>query len=536
MIASGTNGTCTWTISDAGELSIRPTSGNSGYLLSGWMLTNWPWQDYAEEVRSAVFSGSIYFYKEQLSGQPIETGNAQYLFEVIDRFIVSETQYSNLTSITGFGSLKNLVDISEMFGGCTALTTLDLSSLDTTNVTRLSGMFSGCNLLSSVTFGNLFSTDNVENYENPFFGKGTNTTNGIIVQSDADFMKLTASQRAGTWERGVAPSYSAVAFRTAGGVPDTSGEDVEIDVTWATDASTTTRTLKIYKKLSSTASYPSTPIVTQNLIGDSGITPITILNVGDEAYDFKVTFYDGVNTFIAFPTIQSNVRLITIDEKGRVECGDYGGNLKSIFDIFYPVGSYYETSLPNAIPSGESTPTDTDLANLGTTWFNPKYAWGGEWSLETAGLVHVSGATNHAKYPVSSTYTDANNGAGKKQDGDKDAIIPYHNHTATGGAVNEKDAITITSSGDHSHNGTRRPIMTTKTSGSAAFVGSETTGSDTSSTRVTRSDSMGTHTHSVPKHTHGFTQPTISYAGDPDNTLDANMQPYINVYRWHRTA
>ena len=317
-IASGTCGTCTWIISDAGELSIGPTSGNSGYLLSELIETSWPWQDYAEEVRSAVFSGSIYFYRKQWSGQqPIETGEAQHLFAVLDGLVLSERRYSNLTSITGFGSLKNLTNVSSMFEGCTALTTLDLSSLDTTNVTKMARMFYNCNLLSSVTFGNLFSTENAQGSE-PYFGKGTNTTNGIIVQNDSGFMKLTASQRAGTWERGVAPTYSAVAFRTAGGVPDTSGEDVEIDVTWATDASTTTRALKVYKKLSSTTSYPSTADVTRNLSGNSGIESITLANVGSEAYDFKVEFYDGTNTFIAFPAVIANKDLVTLDQSGNL--------------------------------------------------------------------------------------------------------------------------------------------------------------------------------------------------------------------------
>lgn len=316
-IASGTCGTCTWIISDAGELSIGPTSGNSGYLLSELIGTIWPWQDYAEEVRSAVFSGSIYFYRKQWSGQPIETGEAQSLFAVFDDLISSERRYSNLTSITGFGSLKNLTNVSSMFGGCTALTTLDLSSLDTTNVTKMTAMFHNCDLLSSVKFGSLFSTENAQGSE-PYFGKGTNTTNGIIVQRDSDFMKLTASQRAGTWERGVAPSYSAVAFRTAGGVPDTSGEDVEIDVTWATDASTTARTLKVYKKLSSTTSYPSTAEVTRTLSGNSGIESITLANVGSEAYDFKVEFYDGTNTFIAFPAVIANKDLVTLDQSGNL--------------------------------------------------------------------------------------------------------------------------------------------------------------------------------------------------------------------------
>ena len=319
-IASGTCGTCTWTISDTGKLSIRPTSGNSGYLLAEAILPNWPWQDYAEEIKSAEFRGSISFYTKQFGGQPVETGDASDLFHVWTS-ASTDAKYNQLTSITGFGSLKNLTRIARMFYGCTTLVSLDLTDLDTTNVRDMSVMFLDCDLLSSVKFGSLFSTENAQDPKAslyPSFGKGTNTTNGIIVQRDSDFLKLTASQRAGTWERGVAPTYSAVAFRTAGGVPDTSGEDVEIDVTWATDASTTARTLKVYKKLSSTTSYPSTADVTRNLSGNSGIESITLANVGSEAYDFKVEFYDGTNTFIAFPAVIANKDLVTLDQSGNL--------------------------------------------------------------------------------------------------------------------------------------------------------------------------------------------------------------------------
>ena len=51
----------------------------------------------------------------------------------------------------------------------------------------------------------------------------------------------------------------------------------------------------------------------------------------------------------------------TVDWRGRIECGDRNGVLKSIFDIFYPVGSYYDTS------------------NL---YFNPNDSLVGTWSSE----------------------------------------------------------------------------------------------------------------------------------------------------------
>ena len=52
--------------------------------------------------------------------------------------------------------------------------------------------------------------------------------------------------------------------------------------------------------------------------GNSGTTDVTITDVGDDAYDFKVEFYDGTNTYIAFPSVQSNIRLVTIDTTGNV--------------------------------------------------------------------------------------------------------------------------------------------------------------------------------------------------------------------------
>lgn len=46
----------------------------------------------------------------------------------------------------------------------------------------------------------------------------------------------------------------------------------------------------------------------------------------------------------------------------------------NVIDMFYPVGSYYETS--------DST-------------FNPNTTWGGTWVLETEGQVHVSAGENY---------------------------------------------------------------------------------------------------------------------------------------------
>lgn len=344
-IASGTSGTCTWTISDEGTLTVRPTSGTSGYFVRNWWeLGRPPWSAYYSRIKNVTLEGNIRIYSKQLSDTPIETGDARGLFAP---HLQEDTQaVSNIETVSGLGSLKGITDASFMFfccakltdldlsgfdtsavtdigalfESCSALETLDLSNFDTRNVTGAYYLFAGCSFLSEVTFGSNFDLS-LTLHDNDYktdFGKGTNTTNGIIVQNDEDFARLTAAQRTGTWERGVAPMYEVEAYRMSQGSPDEGGDDVRINVTWATDASTSTRTLTIYQKQNSDPTYPATAIVTRTLTGNSGIEEITIEDIGSEAYDFKVQFYDGTNTFIAFPSVQSNIELVTIDPEGNV--------------------------------------------------------------------------------------------------------------------------------------------------------------------------------------------------------------------------
>lgn len=129
-----------------------------------------------------------------------------------------------------------------------------------------------------------------------------------------------------------------------------------------------------------------------------------------------------------------------------------------ILDMFYPVGSYYETS---------------DIT------FNPNVAWGGTWSLETAGQVHVSAGTGYA---VSGALTNKSDGGESKHKLTVDEM-PSHRHER-GGWWRD--------SGGSSH---------------AGYNYQSSLKSDTAYT--------------------GYTG-----GGQAHN----NMQPYIVVKRWHRTA
>ena len=436
-IAGGTCGTCTWSISDTGALTVAPTSGSSGYLVHGFVATNisrWPWGEYANRITSASFSGSVRSCYEMFT--VTEDGKFSYMFEGCTAL----ASVSGLSSLTGATDLRHMFsgctsltsvnlgglnasdvdDMGYMFQGCTSLSSIDfggidtgavkrmdymfrgctslasvnLSALDTSAVTNMDSMFNGCSsltsvnlggldtgsvtdmdsmfcrcssltsldlspldtsavedmfymfygtdLLTAVTFGPSFAVPPVEsqsiNHRTHFVQSGkscANLSNGITVTSDEVFANLTNADRAGTWDRGVDATFSATATRTTGGQADEDGESVTIAVTYATDSQEPDRTLRVYMKAASDASYSSTATATRELSGDSGTATVTISNVGDAAYDFRVEFYDGESTFVAFPSVQSNIRLVEFDKSGNVNI--VSGMLKLAGEDAFPL-------------------------------------------------------------------------------------------------------------------------------------------------------------------------------------------------------
>ena len=173
-------------------------------------------------------------------------------------------------------------------------------------------------------------------------------------------------------------------------------------------------------------------------------------------------------------------------------------------DFRYPKGSYYETFLPN-LPDGITDPaniTDTHLATLGDDWFNPNFAWGGTWVLETEGQVHVSAGTN---YIVNGAPTNTSDG-GESTHALSLEEMPAHNHNSRA------------LSGSHR-------TMSNNSSGSGIV-----SISNPSIDRAypSKGSAMGAVTFTVDAtHTHDT---------QGSGTAHNNMQPYIVVYRWFRTA
>lgn len=160
----------------------------------------------------------------------------------------------------------------------------------------------------------------------------------------------------------------------------------------------------------------------------------------------------------------------------------FTGN-KAALDFYHPVGSYFETS---------------DIS------FNPNKAWGGTWVLEEEGLVHIGAGENYAV-------------------GD------------TGG----EDEVTLTTSEipAHTHgNKSLKAGFSGRRSGANEAVShwaqqnATVTQSSSSGTTTTASGTANKHTDVVMfdlSHEHS------SVGGGQAHN---NMQPFVVVNRWHRTA
>ena len=109
--------------------------------------------------------------------------------------------------------------------------------------------------------------------------------------------------------------------------------------------------------------------------------------------------------------------------------------------------------------------------------------------------------------------------------GSKDAIVVSHTHTVSGSTSGAGTGISINGVGDHAHYYER--------AGSPQAPGGG--GSGVSYNNGATTGGGGAHTHSVndPSHAHSFSGTTSSTGSSGTN---ANIQPYIVVKMWTRTA
>lgn len=146
-VANGTWGTCPWDISDDGVLTVYPGVGANYGKVS-------PWYDHGASVKKVVF-------RSNSSQKVIAPSSVSFLLSGASRSM-KEVDLSGLDT-------SNVTDMSNMFDACEALTSLDVSSLNTSNVTDMWGMFAGCSALSSLNLSG-FNTSKVKDMYYMFQG------------------------------------------------------------------------------------------------------------------------------------------------------------------------------------------------------------------------------------------------------------------------------------------------------------------------------------------------------------------------------
>ena len=131
-----------------------------------------------DNTRNIIYDGSnndiseVNFIDEGVPYNNYRTQITKVTFEdkIVPRYTARWFLYcSNLTSIENIEFLDTsiVVNMKQMFGACSSLTSLDLSGFDTSNVTDISGMFGVCSSLTSLDLSS-FDTSNVTDMSQMF--------------------------------------------------------------------------------------------------------------------------------------------------------------------------------------------------------------------------------------------------------------------------------------------------------------------------------------------------------------------------------
>ena len=165
-----TSGTARWMIDASGCLVIAPLEGEESGELGKWDCYNGaPWSNYAYLIISAkiegaivvstardMFSGCSLLTSLDLSG--LDTSRVTGMYRMF--YGCSSLESLDLSSLDA----SSAEDMSDMFYGCSSLESLDLSGLDTSSVEYMSGMFEDCFALRAVTLGAAFSFEGIDSH------------------------------------------------------------------------------------------------------------------------------------------------------------------------------------------------------------------------------------------------------------------------------------------------------------------------------------------------------------------------------------
>ena len=177
--------------------------GPFAYLEHGFGESQRPWHDVRESIVYAVIDPSMSQYTSLVSTgwwfygcknlKSVSGWENLYPLNIVDMWGTFE-DCSSLPSDPAAGgpdfsnfysnSLKRTV---AMFHGCTSMTSLDLSALNTSNVTENEGMFEGCTALTTIYVGSGWDMSNAtDNWVDNMFSGCTSLVGGAGTRYDAN--------------------------------------------------------------------------------------------------------------------------------------------------------------------------------------------------------------------------------------------------------------------------------------------------------------------------------------------------------------
>ena len=170
-----TCGTARWTIDAGGCLTIAPMEGTDNGELEIWVLCDEvPWYNYRNSITSAKVAGKIATQTTALMFNDCPK-LASLDLSGLDTSDVTNmsNMFSYCWSLTSLDlsplDTSNVTNMSSMLRGCSRISSFDLSPLDTSNVTDMSYMLSGCSKLISLDLSS-FDTSQVESMGGMFDG------------------------------------------------------------------------------------------------------------------------------------------------------------------------------------------------------------------------------------------------------------------------------------------------------------------------------------------------------------------------------
>ena len=180
-IASGTSGSCSWEIDDAGVMTISPTDGTSGTLRSsGNSTSDLPWSGYVTEVKKVIINPGVkahsysnHLFNGMKNCTEIDLGNLDTSNATTMSGMFQGCEKLTSLNLSGWNT-SNVTNMGYMFYGCKGLTSLDLSGFNTANVEYMTCMFDQCSWLTSLNVSS-FNTSKVKGMKN-MFGSCSNLT------------------------------------------------------------------------------------------------------------------------------------------------------------------------------------------------------------------------------------------------------------------------------------------------------------------------------------------------------------------------